>query len=110
MSDRYPLEVQEGTTFRAGFEIGETEDNVDEHYDEDDISSVDFVVRSGDYQFRDILPCHYEQGKWWATIAPDYPYQRHRSFYYGLDATFVSGDVVRLLQGPLRVRTIGGGS
>lgn len=113
MSERFPLQISAGTTFRCGFRMGE-DHNTDHEvtYDQTDILAAKFKMRSGDNRMTDSIPLLFEDGIWWLTISANLTdsYPSHRALYWSVDATFASGDVVRMVQGPVRVRTIGGRS
>jgi hypothetical protein len=108
---RLDLVMDAGTTFRAGFRIGENYGADDERtYDDTDVTSVRFKVRSSDHGMTDDIPLRFDGGRWWLELTDDKTedYPLHRAVYWALDATYASGDVVRMVQGPIRVRSIGG--
>jgi hypothetical protein len=108
--DRYPIEIDSATTFRFAVRPGETVGDERVYYDSQDITGVTFQVRSSEYGFRASYPMTFEDGRWNVMIdnATTATYTPHRNMYYVIDAVFASGDVKRLLEGPIRVRPMGG--
>ncbi len=109
--ERYQIEIDAGTTFRFGFKAGEIVDEERVYFDDTDLSKVVFQVRSSDNNFKTGYAMDFEDGMWTVEIssAVTAGYSSHRSMYFVIDATFASGDVKRLLEGPIRVRPMGGG-
>jgi hypothetical protein len=112
MSNRTALEIKAGTTFRVAFRFGENYSDDDEViYDDADILAAKFKIRSGDHRMTDTIPLVYDEDGYWnlelsANLTDSY--DAHRALYWSVDCTFASSDVVRMQEGPLRVRNIGG--
>lgn len=109
LDQRYPIEVDAGTTFRFACQVGDNDGDVRTYYDDTDLSLTMRFRDGNDAPIRSI-PLVFEGGVWRAFLSAEdtaSPSIR-RAVDYVIDGTYASGDIRRLLQGPLRVRPAGG--
>ncbi|WIM99388.1 hypothetical protein ACTOB_003039 [Actinoplanes oblitus] len=108
--ERYPIVIDVGTTFRMAVKPGEYQQDQKYYYDTTELASVTFQIRSAEYSYNHKYSMNYQDGLWHVVIpsAVTGTYAPHKSMYYVIDGVYASGDVKRLLEGPVQIRPIGG--